>query len=81
MNEAIGACVRAQLLRVFWMNRVLMMQNVVGRCKSADDALLMPILLYGSQTNVWRENEKYRIRTVQMNTLRGLLGIRRIDSA
>ena len=40
---------------------------------------LMPVLLYGSETMVWRDNERSRIRAVQIDNLRGLLGIRRMD--
>ena len=36
--------------------------------------------LYGSETMLWKENERSRIRAVQMDSLRGLLGIRRMDS-
>ena len=39
----------------------------------------MPDLLYGSETMVWKEKEKSRIRAVQIDNLRGLLGIRRMD--
>ena len=39
----------------------------------------MPVLTYGSETMIRRENERSRIRVVQMNSLRGLLGIRRMD--
>ena len=28
---------------------------------------------------VWRENKRYRIRAVQMENLKGLLGIRMVD--
>ena len=42
-------------------------------------ALLVSVLLYGSETVVWRKKEKYRIRAVQMVILRGLLGVRRIE--
>ena len=45
------------------------------------EALLMPVLLYGSETMIWREKERSRIRVVQMDSLRVLLGIRRMDSA
>ena len=34
----------------------------------------MPVLMHGSETMIWREKERSRIRTVQMDTLRGLLG-------
>ena len=39
----------------------------------------MPVLTYGSETMIWREKERSRIRAVQMDNLRGLLGIRRMD--
>ena len=43
------------------------------------ESLLVPILTYGRETKIWREKEKYRIRAVQMDNLKGLLGIRRVD--
>ena len=43
--------------------------------------LLLIILLYGSETMVWRDKERSRIRAVQMGNLRGLLGIRRMDKS
>ena len=43
------------------------------------ESLLMPVLTYSSGTMIWREKERSRIRTVQMDNLRGPLGIRRID--
>ena len=33
----------------------------------------------GSETMLWREKERSRIRAVQMDNLRGLLSIRRMD--
>ena len=39
----------------------------------------MPVLMYGSETMMWKEEERSRIRAVQMHNLRGLLGIRRMD--
>ena len=35
--------------------------------------------IYVSETMLWKMKEKSRIRVVQMDNLRGLLGIRRID--
>ena len=35
--------------------------------------------MYGNETMIWREKERFRIKVVQMNNLRGLLGIRRMD--
>ena len=43
------------------------------------EGLLVPVLLYGSETMIWREKERSRIRDVQMDTLRGLLDIMRMD--
>ena len=38
----------------------------------------MPVLMQGSETTIWKE-ENPRIRAVQMDNLRGLVGIRRMD--
>ena len=38
----------------------------------------MPVLTYGRETMIWKE-ERSRTRAVQMNNLRGLLGIRKED--
>ena len=40
---------------------------------------MVPVLTYGSETIIWKENDRSRIWTVQINNLRGLLGIRRRD--
>ena len=40
---------------------------------------MVPVLKYGSETMVWREKERSRIWTVQIDKRRGLLGIRRMD--
>ena len=39
----------------------------------------MPVLMYGSETTIWKEKERSRIRTVQTDNLKGLLGTRRMD--
>ena len=44
------------------------------------ETLLVPVLMYDSETIIWREKEISRVRAVQMDNLRGLLGIRRMDS-
>ena len=41
--------------------------------------LLVPVLLYGSETIIWKEKERSWIRAVQMDNLRSLLCIRRMD--
>ena len=43
------------------------------------DSLLVPVLMYGSETMIQRGKERSMIRTVQIDNLRGLLGIRRMD--
>ena len=43
------------------------------------DSLLVPVLMYGSETVIWRDKEKSRVRAVQMENFRGLLDIRRMD--
>ena len=37
----------------------------------------MPVLMYGRET-IWKDNEWSMIRAVQLDNLRGLLGIRRM---
>ena len=44
------------------------------------ETLHMPVLTYGSETMLLKEKETSRIRAVQMDNLRGLFGIRRMDS-
>ena len=39
----------------------------------------MPVLMYGSETTIWEEEERSRIRAVQMDKIRSLLGIRTMD--
>ena len=41
--------------------------------------VLVPLLVCGSETMIWKEEEMSKIRVVQMDNLRGLLGIRRMD--
>ena len=43
------------------------------------ETLLIPVLVYGSETMLWKEKEIPRVRAVQMDNLRGFLGIRRMD--
>ena len=38
----------------------------------------MHVLMYGSETMIWKE-ERSRIREVQMDKIRSLLGIRKMD--
>ena len=43
-------------------------------------SLLVPVLTYGSETMIWK-NDRSRIRAVQMDNLKRLLGIRKMDKA
>ena len=42
------------------------------------ESLLVSVLTCGSETMIWREEERSRIRAVQMDSLRGL-SIKRMD--
>ena len=55
-------------------------RNLQLECARAlHETLLLPILMYGSETMLWKEKERFRIKAVQMDNLRGLLDIRRMD--
>ena len=43
------------------------------------ETLLVPLLIYGSETMLGKGKERSEIRAIQMDNLRGLLGIRRMD--
>ena len=45
--------------------------------RALHETLLVSVLMYGSETLLWKERS--RIRAVQMDNLKGLLGIRRMD--
>ena len=47
--------------------------------RALHEILFVPVLTYGSETMLWKE-KRSRIRAVQMDNLRGFLGIRRIES-
>ena len=51
---------------------------MLGVC-SLTESLLEPVLTYSSETMIRREEERSRIRAVQMDNIRGLVGIRRMD--
>ena len=44
-----------------------------------NESLMVPVLTYGSEIMIWKKKEKSRIRAVQKDNLKGLLGIRRLD--
>ena len=43
------------------------------------ESFLVPVLMYGSETMIWKEKDRSRIRDVEMDNFRDLLGIRRMD--
>ena len=43
------------------------------------ETLLVYVLMYESETMIWKEKERSRIRNVQIDNLRGLLGIKMMD--
>ena len=43
------------------------------------ETFLVSGLMHGSETMLWKEKERSRIRAVQMGNPRGLLGIRRMN--
>ena len=47
--------------------------------KVLHETLLLSVLRYGSKTMLWKEKEISRVRAVQKENLKGLLGIRRMD--
>ena len=47
--------------------------------KVLHETLLIPVLMYGSETMLWRDKERPRIMAVLMDNLRGLLGFKRMD--
>ena len=43
------------------------------------EALLVNVFMYGNEIMLWKQKERSRIRAVQMDNLRCLLGIWRMD--
>ena len=43
------------------------------------NSLLVPVLAYDTETLIWKEKERSRIRDVQTDNLRGMVGIRSMD--
>src|SRR5678815_1717427 len=43
------------------------------------DSMLLPVLLYSSKTMVWNKKYRSKVQCVQMDNLRGVLCVRRID--
>ena len=43
------------------------------------ESLLVPVVIYGNEAMILKEKERSKIRAVQMDNLRGLLSIRRMN--
>ena len=43
------------------------------------ETLLVAVLMYGSEKMIWKEEERSKIRVVQMDKISSLLDIRRMD--
>ena len=43
------------------------------------ETLLVPVLMEGSEIMLWKEKERSRIRAIQVENFRGVLGIRKMD--
>ena len=61
-----------------WLMLGVCIFSVLGSCTSQCSCKFL-VLMYGSETMIWKEKERSRIRAVQMDNLRGLLGIRKRD--
>ena len=45
------------------------------------ETLLVPVLRYGSDTMLWKENDISRNMAVQMDKIRGMLGIKTMNTS
>ena len=64
-----------------WCNSLVNAMDMQLECaKILHESLLVPALMYSSETMIWNEKERFRIKAVQMENFRGLLGIRRMNS-
>ena len=68
---------RQFLTKVPCGRKVAVIRSLVN-AKELKETLLIPVLMNGTIV-IWKEEESSRIRAVQMNNLRGLLDIRRMD--
>ena len=49
------------------------------RNRVVHESMLLPVVMYGSKEMVWSQNYRSEVQTVQMNYLRRVLGVRKID--
>ena len=58
---------------MLWICSLSVLESCMKHC------LQVSVFMYGSETIIWKEKERSKVRDVQMDNLRGLLGIRRMD--
>ena len=63
-----------EVLIGLWLMLGVCSLSVLGSCMR-----LVPVFMYGSEAMIWKEEERSRIRVVQMDKIRSLLGIGRMD--
>ena len=73
MSEQKGLCGR--IVEGAINTRGLQLQ----RARVLHETLFVPVLLYDSETMIWSEKERSRIRVVQKYNLGSLLALRRMD--
>jgi hypothetical protein len=47
--------------------------------KRLHECMLVPVLMFGSEVMVWSQKNISRVQAVQMDNLRGVLGVRKVD--
>ena len=53
----------------------------LANARDLQETLILPVLMYSSETMLWKEKERSRNRAVQVDNLRGLQGFREMDRA
>src|SRR5678815_3940588 len=54
-------------------------RSTLDRSSAASDVYKRQVLLYGSETMVWNKKYRSKVQCVQMDNLRGMLGVKRIN--
>ena len=70
-----GAAVSGYLRDVTWKNKFMSTESKVKIYK----AMVRPVMTYGAETRAETSRTKQLIRTVEMNTLRAIVGKTRLD--
>ena len=76
VNRRIGEARKAwRALKDVWKKRHISREAKVGMC----EGIIEPSLLYGYETWVLNVCDRKRVKAVQMNCLKNICGLRRID--